>query len=84
MEARMQFVKDMFKGYEPVIVTALVRLVVYALAAWGGITVEPELSDEIAVALGGVAVADLVSSVIARSKVTPDKKTADLPLSRKG
>ena len=84
MEARMQFVKDMFKGYEPVIVTALVRLVVYALAAWGGITVEPELSDEIVVTLFGVAGVDLASSVRARSKVTPDQKTADLPPSRKG
>ena len=84
MEARMQFVKDAIKGYEPVLVMMLARFVVYALAAWGGVSFEPELAEEIVVTLFGVAGVDLASSVRARSKVTPDQKTADLPPSRKG
>jgi hypothetical protein len=85
------FVKNLVSGYEPVLAYYAVRVVFYALATYAGVTVEPELQQELIVAIGGIGIADFLGSLRTRAQVMPMRRVEEqvveettLPRSRKG
>ncbi len=76
-----EFLREIVKGHEPVLLALLVRAVVLGAAATLGVTLAPEVRDAIAVIAAAVLGIEAGSAVFLRDRVTP---VAKLPPSERG